>query len=141
MFRKTTLVLFAVCLALGMMNAWGQAVGTLNGTILDAAGAVVPGAAVVVVNNDTKVENKTTSTSAGAYTIPYLPEGTYTIRVTSRLVVLDMVVVDAKGKVVKDLTKDDFKVEEAGQPQTVLNFEETGKHIPAPELAIESTAT
>jgi VWFA-related protein len=68
------------------------------------------------------------------------PDGTYTIRVTSRLVVLDMVVVDAKGKVVKDLTKDDFKVEEAGQPQTVLNFEETGKHIPAPELAIESTA-
>jgi VWFA-related protein len=68
------------------------------------------------------------------------PDGTYTIHVTSRLVVLDMVVVDAKGKVVKDLTKDEFKVEEAGQPQTVLNFEETGKHIPAPELAIESTA-
>ncbi|MDR3775354.1 MAG: VWA domain-containing protein [Terracidiphilus sp.] len=68
------------------------------------------------------------------------PDGTYIMRMTSRLVVLDMVVVDAKGKVVKDLKKDDFKVEEAGQPQTVLNFEETGKHIPAPELAIESTA-
>lgn len=68
------------------------------------------------------------------------PDGTYTMRMTSRLVVLDMVVVDAKGKVVTDLKKDDFKVEEAGEPQTVLNFEETGKHIPAPELAIESTA-
>lgn len=66
-----------------MATAWGQgAVGTLNGTVLDAAGAVVPGAAVAAINNETKVENKTTSTSAGAYTIPYLPQGTYTIRVT-----------------------------------------------------------
>ncbi len=68
------------------------------------------------------------------------PDGSYTMRVTSRLVVLDMVVVDAKGKVVNDLKKDDFKVEEAGQPQTVLNFDETGKHTPAPEAVIESTA-
>ena len=68
------------------------------------------------------------------------PDGTYTMRVTSRMVVLDMVVVDAKGKVVNDLKKDDFKVEEAGEPQNILNFEETGRHIPAPELAIESTA-
>jgi len=82
MFRKSNLLIVAVCLALGMVSAWGQAVGTLNGTILDAAGAVVPGAAVVAIDNDTKVENKTTSTSAGAYTLPYLPQGTYTIRVT-----------------------------------------------------------
>jgi Carboxypeptidase regulatory-like domain len=65
-----------------MTNAWGQAVGTLNGTVLDAAGSVVPGAAVVVTNIETQVENKTTTTSAGAYTLPYLPQGTYTLRVT-----------------------------------------------------------
>jgi hypothetical protein len=82
MFRKRNLIIVAVCLVLGIMSAWGQAVGTLNGTVLDAAGAVVPGAAVVAINNDTKVENKTTSTSAGAYTLPYLPQGAYTIRVT-----------------------------------------------------------
>jgi hypothetical protein len=58
-------------------------VATLNGTVLDSAGAVVPGASVVVVENDTKVENRTTTTSAGAYTLPYLPPGTYTIRVTA----------------------------------------------------------
>ena len=83
MSRKSNFLLVTVCLALGTISAWGQgAVSTLNGTVLDAAGAVVPGAAVVAINNDTKVENKTTSTSAGAYTIPYLPQGTYTIRVT-----------------------------------------------------------
>ena len=62
--------------------AWGQAVGTLNGTILDPSGAVVPGAAIVATNNDNQEESKTTSTSAGAYTLPYLQQGTYTIRVT-----------------------------------------------------------
>jgi len=67
-------------------------------------------------------------------------DGTYTMRVTSRLVMLDMVVVDAKGNVVKDLKGDDFKVEEAGQPQTILHFEESGAHTPAPEVTIDSTA-
>ena len=67
-------------------------------------------------------------------------DGTYTIRITSRLVVLDMVVLDAKGAVVKDLKRDDFHVEEAGQPQTILNFEEAGAHTPGPEMTIDSTA-
>ena len=68
------------------------------------------------------------------------PDGTYTMRVTSRLVVLDMVVLDAKGAIVRDLKKDDYKVEEASQPQSILNFEETGAHTPSPEMAIDSTA-
>src|SRR6266478_8616481 len=63
---------------------WGQgSVGTLNGTVLDPAGAVVPGAAVVLVNNATGDEHKTTSTSAGAYTLPYIPAGTYKLRVSA----------------------------------------------------------
>jgi VWFA-related protein len=68
------------------------------------------------------------------------PDGTYTIRTVSRLVVLDMVVVDSKGAVVKDLSREDFHVEESGQPQTITNFEMARTHIPAPELAINSTA-
>ncbi len=63
---------------------WGQgSVGTLNGTILDATGAVVPGASVTATNVETGVESRTTSTSAGVYTLPYLPAGTYNIRVTA----------------------------------------------------------
>ena len=64
--------------------AWAQGnVGTLNGTVLDATGAVIPGASVTVTDNATGVENRATTTSAGAYTLPYLPQGTYTIRVTA----------------------------------------------------------
>jgi hypothetical protein len=85
MSRKLFVLIFVGCLTASLFNLWGQsgATATLNGTILDSTGAVVPGAAIVVTNNDTKIENKTTSTSAGSYTIPYIPEGTYTIAVSS----------------------------------------------------------
>ena len=64
------------------VNAQGP-VGTFNGTVTDPGGAVVPGAAVVATNNATGQESRTTATSTGDYTLPYLPAGTYTIRVTA----------------------------------------------------------
>src|SRR3989442_8077410 len=79
---KTVLVLASLATALS--TGWAQGpVGTLNGPILDPPGAVVPGATVVAVNNATGVESKTTSTSAGAYTFPSLPAGTYTVRASA----------------------------------------------------------
>ncbi len=66
--------------------------------------------------------------------------GGYTMRVTSRLVILDMVVVDGKGAIVKDLKRENFSVEESGQPQTILDFDVAGAHIPKPEITINSTA-
>ena len=65
---------------------------------------------------------------------------TPTFRIAARLVILDMVVVDGKGVVVKGLKRDDFHVEEVGEPQTILNFEEAGAHTPSPEITINSTA-
>lgn len=68
------------------------------------------------------------------------PDGTYTIQRTARLVILDVVVTDAKGNIVTDLKKEDFNVTEAREPQTVLNFEPAGAHTLAPDLNINSTA-
>jgi hypothetical protein len=84
MARILNAAVLLACLIIALGTAWGQgAVGTLNGTILDAAGAVVPGATVIATNLATGTENKTTSTSTGAYTIPYLSAGTYTLRVSA----------------------------------------------------------
>src|ERR1700683_4997332 len=80
--RKWLFWLTSTVLSLCANSLWGQAVGTLNGTVLDSSGAVVPGAAVVAVNVDNQEESKTTTTSAGAYTLPYLQQGTYTLRIT-----------------------------------------------------------
>jgi VWFA-related protein len=64
----------------------------------------------------------------------------YVIRRNSRIVVLDVVVTDAKGNIVTDLKKDDFSVTEAKEQQTVLNFEAAGAHSLSPEITINSTA-
>lgn len=66
--------------------------------------------------------------------------GVYTVKSSARLVVLDVVVTDKKGNIVDDLKRDDFSVTEAGEPQTVLNFETAGAHLVAPEVTINSTA-
>ena len=68
------------------------------------------------------------------------PDGTFTIRRTARLVILDVVVTDKQGNVVRDLKKSDFHVTESDQPQDILNFEETGAHLADTNADIESTA-
>jgi len=55
--------------------------GTIVGTITDPSGAVVPGANVVVVSQDTNVPTTTVSDSSGTFTVPYLAPGTYTVNV------------------------------------------------------------
>jgi len=65
---------------------------------------------------------------------------TPTIRVYVSRVVLDVVVTDAKGNIVTGLTKDDFKVTDAGEPQTVTNFDVSAVHVAKPDVTINSTA-
>lgn len=57
--------------------------GNITGSVFDPTGAAVPGATVVVKNNDTGVENTTTSTSKGDYRLENLPVGTYGVTVTA----------------------------------------------------------
>ncbi len=66
-------------------------------------------------------------------------DGTYTIRRTARLVILDVVVTDRQGNVVTGLTRENFHVTELSEPQTVLNFEETGAHAIPANAEINST--
>ena len=77
MYRTLFFLLFAISL-------FGQGErGSLNGTITDPNGAVVPGAIVTATSIDRSTEFKATTTDAGVYRIPYLPAGTYRITATS----------------------------------------------------------
>ena len=59
-------------------SAWSQvATGSLSGTVVDAVGAAIPGAAVVAKNEATGVEFKTESSEAGLYVFATLPTGVY----------------------------------------------------------------
>ena len=55
--------------------------GTITGTILDQAGAVVPNASITIRSTDSGAESKTVSTVTGNYTLPSLPAGQYQLSV------------------------------------------------------------
>ena len=63
------------------------------------------------------------------------PVGAPTIQVQSQLVVLDTVVTDHSGNVVRGLTKDDFVVYENGVPQTIRSFTSVEEQPPVPAAA------
>jgi len=54
---------------------------TLLGLITDVTGARVAGAKVLVINTETEVRSATESNGEGNYLVPYLPPGTYRLRV------------------------------------------------------------
>src|SRR4030095_2624147 len=56
--------------------------GTLKGLVSDPNGAAVAGAKVTVKNEATGIEQETTSTNDGLFTVTNLPPGKYTVRVT-----------------------------------------------------------
>ncbi len=62
---------------------WGQGTtGTISGTVKDSSGAVLPGASVAIVNEETDLSRSVQTDGAGRYTAPSLPLGHY--RVTAR---------------------------------------------------------
>lgn len=72
--------------------------GSLQGTVTDTTGAVVPDATITAVNGATGVSTVRTSSSAGFFSIAPLPPGNYSLHVTAKgfqTLVQDNVVVDA----------------------------------------------
>src|SRR4051794_25103718 len=59
--------------------AWGQSSGSIAGTVKDAVGAVVPGAAVNVSDTSRGFSQTATSNAEGDFVFPLLPPGTYTL--------------------------------------------------------------
>ena len=75
---------FAVCVVLLSSSVFGQAgTGTITGTVVDPAGAVIVNAPVEVRNSDTNVPYPTVTTETGIYTVLRLPPGPYTVTVAA----------------------------------------------------------
>jgi VWFA-related protein len=61
------------------------------------------------------------------------PSGTPpTIKVETRVVLLDVVVTDHKGEGIPNLRREDFNIEEDGKPQTLSAFDEHSRHNALP---------
>ena len=90
---------------------------TLTGTITDPSSAVVPGAKITAVNQDTKQKYASSANTKGEYFIPYVLPGTYSITVSAdgfRTKVQDGVVLEANQTIGLD-----FKLEVGTSAQTV----------------------
>ena len=80
--------------------------GTIQGTVTDRTGAVVPEATVTVTNVSTNSQRAATTTSSGYYSVPALTAGTYTVTVTAKgfqTVTRPHVIVDALAVVALNL--------------------------------------
>lgn len=77
-------VVSILILALAAVPALAQTAGStsLSGVVVDSGGGVIPGANVIVKNNATGTTNETVSNSAGAFSVPGVPPGTYTVTVS-----------------------------------------------------------
>src|SRR2546425_6191961 len=84
--RITWRILFLVAATIGWSVAiYAQTVtGTLQGTVSDTKGAVVPGAEVVVLNVETGQERNLKTNSDGSYSAAFLPLGQYTTTVSGK---------------------------------------------------------
>jgi hypothetical protein len=79
MFRRT----LALSLLLSPLAVHAQVVGgTISGTVSDSAGALIPGAAVLIRNQETGGERRLLTDASGTYAAPSIPIGVYTVSVT-----------------------------------------------------------
>jgi len=96
------LAIFAValCLAWTTVPAYAQTAGqgSLQGTVADSSGAVIPNATITITNKATGISTTQNATSAGYYVVsPVLP-GTYSVQVEAKgfkTLIQDNVVVNA----------------------------------------------
>ncbi len=74
----------AVFLVVQVQPSYAQEAGyaTINGTVTDPAGAVVPGATVTVLNTDTGAKRELVTNGSGVYSAPYLETGHYSVTVS-----------------------------------------------------------
>jgi hypothetical protein len=79
--KRIAIFLTLVAALLATSSALGQSTATVQGTVTDSKGAVLPNATVVVRNRNTSTERTTQTDSDGNYQVAALPVGVYTIEV------------------------------------------------------------
>jgi Carboxypeptidase regulatory-like domain/TonB dependent receptor len=105
------------------MVALGSVGGSISGTVKDPGGAVIPKAAVTVINADTGVRRNTRTDGNGTYSFPALPIGHYSIEISAsgfKTYLLTGVTLDANSTLVIPAS-----LQVGGQSDTVTVSEST----------------
>jgi len=72
-------ILLAAVFAMSLLAQGDR--GEITGSVVDPSGAVVPGAHITVIQKSTNSTYKTTTSTAGDFTVPSLPVGIYVVKV------------------------------------------------------------
>ena len=81
-YRAFSVLLISVFLAASLVQAQTTS-AILNGLVQDSSGAVIVGAAVKVINDETNIVASTISNIAGVYSFPVLQPGHYHVQVSA----------------------------------------------------------
>ena len=86
--ERLTFAILSFCIGLALVLApqtKAQSYAALHGTVTDTTGAVIPSAAVTVLNTSTGIKNVTTADKAGYYIFPQLQVGgPYTVTIVAQ---------------------------------------------------------
>src|SRR6188768_3464215 len=75
-------ILMTSALMLAVSTAWAQdSRGKIQGRVVDATEAVIVGATVTLLNNNTAVSTNATTNATGQYLFDFVNPGTYTLTV------------------------------------------------------------
>ncbi len=80
----TSLLMFACILAFSLPGFAQKTTGTIEGTVTDSTGAVVPGAEITVRNVTNDITRTVPSNNEGHYTVPELPPGVYEVKTSQK---------------------------------------------------------
>jgi len=83
--NRWTVLVFSIAIFLFAMRGNSQTAGTGNiqGTVVDATGALVQNASVTAINSATQAKHAAKTDSNGLFSFPNLPIGTYTVEATA----------------------------------------------------------
>ena len=114
---STLMLLFAV-------SAFAAITGTISGTVTDSSGAVLPGVAVNVLNQDTGIKQTEVSDGRGFYSFPALDVGNYTVSVSQAGFASYQeagIKIDANSSVRADSSAEGRQRRHSGQPSVTAN--------------------
>src|SRR5262245_13359892 len=78
--RRIATLVAAGIVGLGLSTSvWAQSTATIQGSVTDAQGGVMPGVTLTITSQATNAERATTTDAVGQYAAPALPPGRYTI--------------------------------------------------------------
>src|SRR5580704_6632319 len=83
-YARLILTLVVASFLVLLPSAYAQVSATINGTVVDGTGAVIPGATVTATNQATGQSRDTVSNGDGYFAFPALLTGNYTLRIEAK---------------------------------------------------------